>query len=106
MTDALPAEVVTPPGQRGRTVISERVLRKIAAHDATAIPDVCAAGRVRAHQHNRQVDLRLNLTVDYPAPAAATAHQARQHVIAQIQRFTGYEVSTVDITVSYEPGPQ
>jgi|GEM_PF-6933041 len=102
MTDAPAPEPVTVPKRRGRTVISERVLRKIAAHDAQAVLGVIAAGRVRAHRRHQQVDLRLNLTVAYPLPAAATAHQVRERVTSRMRRFAGYEVSTLDITVSYE----
>ncbi len=102
MTSEGPTEAVAPPAQRGRTTISERALRRIAGHDATVITDVVTANRVRAHARHRQVDLQLNLTLAYPAPAAATAHRARQRVVAQLQRFTGYEVSAVDITISYE----
>ncbi|MGH8240907.1 MAG: hypothetical protein ACREXP_28360 [Steroidobacteraceae bacterium] len=100
--ESIAAETVVLPAERGKTTISERVLRKIAAHDAVRVADVLSSRRVKAHRRDGHVSLRMNLTLEYPAPAAATAHAARTRVMSQLQRFTGYEVTDVDIVVSYE----
>ncbi|MGH3426284.1 MAG: Asp23/Gls24 family envelope stress response protein [Mycobacteriales bacterium] len=99
MTDA--TDVVAPP-ERGKTTISERVLRKIAEYDAGRHHGVVATRRVRARHHDRHVDIRMGLTLAYPMPAAETAHGVRLRVMSALRRFTGYEVTDVDIVVSYE----
>lgn len=102
MTQVRSAETVTRPGERGRTSISERVLRKIAAYDAARQAGVHSVGKVRAKKRDRRVQIGMNLTLVYPAPAAATAYHVRERVIRQLRRFTGYAVTAVDVVVSYE----
>ncbi|MGI8647664.1 MAG: hypothetical protein DLM55_04250 [Acidimicrobiales bacterium] len=110
MTQVRLAGMAAPSGQRGRTSISERVLRKIAAHDAARQPGVYSVGKVRAKKHDHRdhsalsLRVEMNLTLAYPAPAATTAHRVRERVIGQLRRFTGYAVTAVDVVVSYEFG--
>ncbi len=102
MTQVRSTETVARPGERGRTSISERVLRKIATYDAARQPGVHSVGKVRAKKRDRRVRVEMNLTLVYPAPAAATAYHVRERVIEQLRRFTGYAVTAVDVVVSYE----
>ncbi len=87
------------PGQRGVTVVADRVVAKIAArvaaedHGLTGTPDASAkvSGRVAT--------VRLGLAVRYPAPLPQVAARVRDRVRRRVRALTGVSVESVDIDV-------
>jgi uncharacterized alkaline shock family protein YloU len=120
MTDAV-AEAPNPaaagtgtaPEDRGRLDIHGAVLRKIAEH---ATDTVAGSARVtrrvaglglgehgahaRVSGPERELRVRLDLALRYPAPVAETVRTIREHVDSELGRLAGCQVRSVDVTVS------
>lgn len=101
---------------RGLLEIAPVVLRKIVEHAADQVPDivhrerrvagvrVAAAGeagpRARITPGVDSVDIRLELTLRYPAPVRATVTAARARIVEELERIAGYRVRSLAVTVS------
>jgi uncharacterized alkaline shock family protein YloU len=104
-----PAEPA-PPEQRGRTLVCERVASKIACGAALEVPGVRQVSRrdgglpwnrsSAAHVRGDEVEVGLNVVVDYPAPLREVAGDIRSHVATQVGELTGLRVSRVDVTMT------
>lgn len=105
------------PGQRGRTIIAERVVTKVAAQAVSEVEQTggvareligiplgrqsgAGQARVSAHIDGHLTMIELRLAVNYPAPVRTLAREVRRHVIEQVTRLTGLEVRHVDIEVA------
>lgn len=105
------ADPTTDPGQRGRLVVKDRVVERIAEQAATEtagvvhhasglakvtgrdLPrtDVTIAGtHVRAH---------VEIAVAFPQSLPAVAAAVRDHVTAQLTTLAGLTVGAVDVSV-------
>lgn len=89
-------------GPRGRTLVSERVVRQVARRAALAVPGVVLAGGLGMtmdHADRGRVRVSLRLAIAFgpaiDALAATVRAQVSQHVSAQ----TGVRVAGVDIAV-------
>lgn len=101
---------------RGRTVIAERVVERIAARAATEAGAVVGPGaglpglrgpaerpRVTVSIRGRLAAVRVALGITYPAPVRATTRAVRDGVRARVGELTGIDVRQVDIAVARLP---
>ncbi|NMH96431.1 Asp23/Gls24 family envelope stress response protein [Pseudonocardia acidicola] len=104
------------PGDRGRLDIHPTVLRKIIEHTADRVPGTLrnertlagidvgesgASARVNTGAGDPDsVDVRLELTLSYPAPVRSVVDAVRSRVGEELQRLAGYRVRTLAVTVS------
>ncbi|GAA1838132.1 Asp23/Gls24 family envelope stress response protein [Pseudonocardia ailaonensis] len=113
-----PAEVALPgwapdADERGVLDIAPTVLRKIAEYAADQVPgtlhrerrvagvDVGEAGpRARVAAGADAVDVRLELTLLYPAPVRETVAAVRSRIADDLARLAGYRVRSLAVTVS------
>ena len=106
---AQPVRRAVPAEQRGRTEIAERVVSRIAARAAGEVARVRKVGErgpltfrggARATVDGELTALRLDVTVEYPAPLLHVADEVRQHVSERIHTLTGLAVGHIDIDVT------
>jgi len=107
---AQPVRQAVPVEQRGRTDIAERVVSRIAARAAGEVarvrevgergPLTFRGGGTRATVDGKLAALRLNVTVEYPAPILHVAEEIRRHVTERIRVLTGLAVGHIDIDVT------
>jgi uncharacterized alkaline shock family protein YloU len=117
---AATAATVPPPvdtDERGRTVIAERVLERVAAEAAAEIDGVGGPARrllgvavggdepdrrakVTARITGDKATLDVQLSVVYPASVGRTTERTRSHLMRRVEDLTGLTVSRVDITVT------
>jgi uncharacterized alkaline shock family protein YloU len=106
---AQPVRRAVPAEQRGRTEIAERVVSRIAARAAGEVARVSKVGErgpltfrggARATVDGELTALRLDVTVEYPAPLLHVADEVRQHVSERIHTLTGLAVGHIDIDVT------
>jgi uncharacterized alkaline shock family protein YloU len=111
VTGALPA-----PEGRGRLEIHPTVLRKIVEHAADQVPgtlrherrlagiDIGEAGAsariTTGHADAAAVDVRLELTLQYPGPVRSVVDAVRTKVGDELVRLTGRRVRALTVTVS------
>jgi uncharacterized alkaline shock family protein YloU len=106
---AQPVRQAVPAEQRGRTDIAEHVVSRIATRAAGEVARVRKVGErgpltfrggTRATIDGELTALRLDLTVEYPAPLLRVAEEVRQHVSERIHTLTGLVVGHIDIDVT------
>lgn len=94
---------------RGTLQIDHLVVRKIAEHtvdadrSTTTVTRTLGADRgasVRVGGTGDQVDLTLDMGMDYPADLRAAVRTVRATVSDEIHRLTGYRVRSIDVTIS------
>ncbi|GAA2849305.1 hypothetical protein GCM10010517_06620 [Streptosporangium fragile] len=99
---------IVPPERRGRTDIPGRVVSRIAIRSAGEVARVREVGErgpltfhggTRATVHGRLAALRLDVTVEYPAPIRQVAQEVRRHVAERVHTLTGLDVGHIDIEV-------
>lgn len=104
------------PDDRGRLDIHPLVLRKIVEHAADQVPgtlrherrlagiDVGEAGAsariVTGSADPTAVDVRLELTLQYPAPVRSVIEAVRSHVTSELTRLAGHRVRELSVTVA------
>lgn len=103
---------VVGDGQRGRTVVSDRVvtaIASIASAEVQAITDtrggwakVVRKGLPSAEADIRggQSRIRVDVAAVWPLPLSRVAQQVRRHVHDQVEALTGIPVAAVDVTVA------
>lgn len=106
---AQPSRQAVPAEQRGRTDISCRVVSRIAARAAGEVARVREVGErkalsfrggTRATLDGELTTLRLDVTVEYPAPIREVAEEVRHHVAQRVMALTGKDVGYIDILVT------
>lgn len=115
--DNVAAPARSAPEHRGQTIISDRVVARLAAKAAAEVEQAGGAApqligvtvgrqtgggmaRVSARVQGRLAMIEMRLTLAYPAPVAALARQVRARVMEQVTSLTGLEVRHVDIEVA------
>jgi uncharacterized alkaline shock family protein YloU len=104
------------PEDRGALDIHPTVLRKIVEHAADQVPgtlrherrlagiDVGEAGasaRITPGMTDPSVlDVRLEITLQYPAPVRTVVDAVRAHVREELVRIAGHRVRTMVVTVA------
>jgi uncharacterized alkaline shock family protein YloU len=103
--------------ERGRLEIHPAVLRKIVEHAADQVPgtlrherrlagidiggEAGASARVTTGPGDPpSVDLRLELTLQYPAPVRSVVDAVRAKVGDELVRITGHRVRAMTVTVA------
>jgi uncharacterized alkaline shock family protein YloU len=110
------APAVTPTGDRGETVVAPRVVATVArraAGEVEGVEVVNDSGLRRLFEPQgasvaispREAAIELHLSVCWPRPVADVTAAVRRRVRDQVESLTGYEVSSVDITVDHLPAP-
>jgi len=125
VTDAAPttrASSSAPAGPpRGRTVVADTVVAKVAGLAAREVPGVVALGGgaarafgalrdvigssdlgqgVRVEVGETQVAADVTIVVEYPAPIHEVAEQVRADVARALTRIVGMDVAEVNVTVA------
>jgi uncharacterized alkaline shock family protein YloU len=107
---------LSPPEDRGTLEIHPTVLRKIVEHTADQVPgtlrherrlagiDVGEAGssaRITPSMTDPSVlDVRLEITLQYPAPVRTVVEAVRRKVGEELDRIAGHRVRTMVVTVA------
>lgn len=112
----------SPPETRGRTVIADSVVEKIAGMAAHEVPGIHGMGAgmartfgavrdrvpgggpsvtrgVKVEAGERQTAVDLDVVVEYGVSVVDIARDVRTNVIAALERMTGLEVVEVNIVV-------
>ncbi|MEV4746057.1 Asp23/Gls24 family envelope stress response protein [Streptosporangium sp. NPDC049248] len=106
---AQPSQRAVPAELRGRTDISDRVVSRIAAGAAREVARVRKVGErgplslrggTRAAVDGTLATLRLDVTMEYPAPIREVADEVRRHVAERVTTLTGMDVGHIDIDVT------
>ena len=106
-------------GTRGRTVLADRVVEKIAAQAAQEIPGCLglhrriigistgrAAVTAQAQTDGLITGLQLSVAIAYPAPMTTTTRAVRTHVGRTVETLCGLTVDHIDITVAAVVRPE
>ncbi len=112
----VPADI-QEPRRRGRLVIPERVIGKIAGQAASEVavasgrsggvlgigadPDSGARPRVEVDLSAASADLSITVGIAYPGSIRAATQQLREHVTRRVEQLTGVNVRRVDIDVAF-----
>jgi uncharacterized alkaline shock family protein YloU len=101
----------------GQTTLADRVVERIATQAVTEVADVGGATNrvlgetlggsaearsadVSATADDMTAQLRVRLSIAYPASVARTTKAVRAHLIQRLDELTGLAVTQVDITVT------
>jgi uncharacterized alkaline shock family protein YloU len=103
--------------RRGRLVLAERVLEKIAAQAATEVvsttgrsggflgrrteSDPNARPKVDVTLSAESADLALAVGISYPGSIRRATQEVREHVTERVESLTGVDVRRVDIDVTF-----
>ncbi len=104
---------VADPARRGRLVITDRAVARIASAVAAEIDDVTdpRSGRGRlgrtvstrpravARVDGQEVHVSLSVSVRYPAAVAAICDELRERISDRVGELTGLRTAAVDIRV-------
>jgi len=109
------------PEDRGRLDIDPTVLRKIVEHAADGVPGTLRHGRSFAgidvgetgssakvtvgSGDPSAVDIRLELTLLYPATVRDVVESVRTAVTGELERISGHHVRALTVTVAGLRGP-
>lgn len=100
------------PATRGRLVIDDRVVERIATLAAQEITGVTRSGsaldrvvgrrypKADARTAGGHTRVSIQLAVLWPAPLATVARQVRDRVHARLRSLTGLTVDAVDVTAA------
>lgn len=106
---------VDEPASRGKLVMSDRVIEKIASQAAGELEAVGSASggflgmgsrgelssrpKAKVHLSGHVALIEITAGVRYPAPLRRTGEQIRQRVREQVSMLTGLEVRQVDVEI-------
>lgn len=104
---------VVPPADRGRLVIADKVITKIAvqaAREASAATGhggaasarggaMPAAPRVRVSLTDNVARLTVELGVTFPRPMRATVTEIQRHLSRRLKQLAGVDVARVDVRI-------
>ncbi|GAA3624497.1 Asp23/Gls24 family envelope stress response protein [Microlunatus ginsengisoli] len=109
--------VLAEPARRGRLVIADKVVEKIAGQAASEVAlaggrsggflglgadtDFSARPAATVTLSGRQVAVALRLGVAYPTSIRAATEEVRRHVTRRVEGLTGLEVRRIDIAVDW-----
>ena len=106
----------TETAERGRLVIDDKVVEKVAAQAVTEVDRATGAprtvlgqalgsaaedtpARTSARVDGDLVTVTVSMSVQWPAPVREVAAQVRSRVVERVQQITGLTVAEVDIDV-------
>ena len=113
------------PRNRGRLVMTKRVIEKVAGQAAAEVAttsgrtggllgigatvDAGARPSVDVDLSAASADLSIKVGIRYPGSLRRAAQQVREHVTRRVEELTGVDVRRVDIDVTFltlESGPR
>lgn len=111
--DTPPAQI--DPAQRGRTVIADRVVEKIADTAVREVGPVArweggsgvsryvtrSLPRVQATVAGQRARVSAQVAIVWPTPLEHAAAQIRDHVRARVHALTGLTVDAVDVRIMH-----
>lgn len=102
---------------RGKLILSEKVVGKIAAQAASEVSaaggssggflgigthhDFSARPKVEVELSGNIASLRVSVGLPYPGPLWQAAEDVRQHITARVSVLTGVDVRQVDVVVAW-----
>lgn len=111
MADSMPA------AQRGRLIMSARVVEKIAGQAASEVSvaggrsggllgigartDLAARPPVDVHLSGGIAAISVRVGISYPMSLRQATSDVRRHVVQRVQELTGIEVRRVDVDVAW-----
>ena len=107
-----PTPPATPPEERGRTVIADRVVERIASAAAAEVEAVTDSrggfGRLvlgklpsaEAVVAGKTSRISVEVGAVWPTPLSVLAGRVRDHVGERVHTLAGVEVTAVDVTVA------
>lgn len=114
-TSARPAREI--PARRGRLVVADSVVEKIAGQAAAEIgavhgraggllgigakDDSSARPDVDVDVRGAYADVSVKVGIAYPGSIRQTTSQLREHVVRRVKELTGVEVHRLDVDVSF-----
>lgn len=119
-TDPRTVAANRPAADRGRLVIADRVVERIAAKAAVDVPGVVPVGsglaglvgarlpKADARIGGQRVRVKVQIAAQWPTPLPTLTRQVRDAVTGQITRLVGYTVDSVDVEAAdvVTPRPQ
>lgn len=95
------------PGQRGRTLVADKVVESIATIAAGEVEAVVATRTGWADVRRGESRIAVEIATTWPLPVSRVAKQVRGHVQERVEQLTGLRVAAVDVTVDsvVEPEP-
>ena len=107
------------PRTRGKLVVAERVLEKIAGQAASEVTtvsgrsggflgigaesDTNARPKVEATLNDRSADLSVAVGIAYPGSIRRATTELREHLTRRVEALTGFAVHRVDVDVTVLP---
>ncbi|MEU8638338.1 Asp23/Gls24 family envelope stress response protein [Amycolatopsis sp. NPDC048633] len=93
------------PAERGTLTVAHAVVRKVAQHAADQVPgtttrDGKKGAKAKVGGLDNDVDLALDLALQYPTPVRTVVDVVREKVTDEVELLTGYHVRTLAVTVS------
>lgn len=117
MSTVATAPGAVPARSRGRLVLAERVVEKIAGQAAVEVAaasgrsggflglgsgaDATARPKVDVTLSAESADLAIAVGIAYPGSVRRAAQQVRDHVTERVESLTGVDVRRVDIDVTF-----
>lgn len=108
---------LVPVAERGRTVIDQRVVQKIASQAAVEVSaaggqtggvlgigakvDLDARPSASVQLAGRTATVAVKVGVAYPTPLRAVSQNIRRHLISRVGQLTGVEVQRVDVEIGW-----
>ncbi|MFJ8233893.1 hypothetical protein ACIQ9E_28650 [Streptomyces sp. NPDC094448] len=90
-------------GDRGATVIAERVVAKIAAQAAREaigrVPEGGSAPHAGVVVHQDSARVRISLDLDYPSDIGRRCGAVRRRVVERVSTLAGMDVPEVEVSV-------
>ncbi|MEU3600754.1 Asp23/Gls24 family envelope stress response protein [Streptomyces sp. NPDC006798] len=109
-TPGVPGPGRVAAGDRGATVIAERVVAKIAARAAREALDRIPEGGSAPHAgvvvHRDTARVRISLDLEYPADIGQRCAAVRRRVVERVKSLAGMDVPEVDIAVEHLHPPR
>ncbi|WP_054816448.1 hypothetical protein [Nocardia arizonensis] len=84
----------------GRTTVSERAVRRIAARAAREVAGIEREVEANAEIRGDRTSLDIRVRIGYPHPVASVTDACRAHLVRRTTELTGLVVATVDISVA------
>ncbi len=100
------------PGERGRTIVADRVVERIACFAAAEVDGVRSVGssleslvgrrypKADADIAGNRARVVVSIAVTWPTPLARTSAAVRDQVLQRLRDYSGLEIDAVDVTAA------
>lgn len=84
----------------GRTTVSQRAVRRIAAQAAREVAGIGRQVEADADIRGDRASLDVRVRIGYPQPVSTVTDACRAHLVRRTSELTGLVVAAVDIVVA------